>query len=41
MMDVRLLVREEDGERAERILQEYFDAEVPAAPEEQGPAEGE
>jgi hypothetical protein len=38
--DVHLLVREEDATRAERILQDYLDTEVPAAPEEQEPAEG-
>jgi hypothetical protein len=39
--DVVLLVREEDAERAERVFKNYLDAEVPAAPEEQGSAEGE
>jgi len=32
--EVHLLVREEDAATAERILQEYLDLEVPAAPEE-------
>ena len=40
VMDIQLLVREEDMGRAERILQEYADAEVPAAPEEPDPAKG-
>ena len=31
VMDIHLLVREEDAGRAERILQEYDDAEVPPA----------
>jgi hypothetical protein len=39
--EVHLLVREEDAARAERILQEYLDTEVPAAPDEQEPVEGE
>lgn len=38
--EVHLLVREEDAARAERVLQEYLDADVPAAPEEEGPAAG-
>jgi hypothetical protein len=38
--EVHLLVREEDAAHAERILQEYLDAEVPAAPEEPDSAEG-
>ena len=33
VLDVPLLVREEDAGRAERILMEYADAEVPTAPE--------
>jgi hypothetical protein len=37
--DIHLLVREEDAGRAERILQEYADAEVPADPEEPEPGE--
>jgi len=40
VMDIHLLVREEDVGRAERILQEYADAEMPAAPEEPDPPEG-
>jgi len=38
--EVRLLVREEDAGHAERILQDYLDAEVPSAPEEPDPAAG-
>lgn len=38
--DVQLLVREEDAAHAERILQEYLDTEVPAAPDEPGAPEG-
>jgi hypothetical protein len=34
VMDIQLFVREEDRGRAERILQEYTDAEVPSAPED-------
>ena len=40
VMDIHLLVREEDLGRAERILKEYLDAEVPSAPEDPDPAEG-
>jgi hypothetical protein len=40
VMDIQLLVREEDMGRAERILLEYADAEVPAAPEEPDPTTG-
>jgi hypothetical protein len=40
VMDIQLLVREEDMGRAERILQEYADAEVPPTPEEPDPAKG-
>jgi hypothetical protein len=40
VMDIHLLVREEDVGRAERILQEYLDADVPSAPEDTEPAEG-
>jgi len=40
VMDIHLLVREEDVARAERILQDYADAEIPSAPEEPDPAEG-
>lgn len=38
--EAHLLVREEDAARAERILQDYFDAKIPPSPEE-GSAEGE
>jgi hypothetical protein len=38
--EVHLLVREEDAAHAERILQEYLDANIPAAPEDPEPAEG-
>jgi len=41
VMDIHLLVREEDAGRAERILQEYAAAGVPAAPEEPDSTEGE
>jgi hypothetical protein len=37
--EVHLLVREEDAARAERVLQEYLDTEVPAAPEDADPAD--
>ena|SRR5208337_3590455 len=40
VVDIQLSVREEDMGRAERILQEYADAEVPAAPEEPDPTKG-
>lgn len=40
VLDVPLLVREEDAAHAERLLQEYLDAEVPTVPEDQEPAEG-
>jgi len=40
VVDVRLLVREEDAAHAERILQDYLDAEVPSPPEESDTAEG-
>jgi Putative prokaryotic signal transducing protein len=33
VLDIPLLVREEDAERAERILQDYLDADVPLPPE--------
>jgi hypothetical protein len=38
--DVHLLVREEDAAHAERILQEYLDADLPSAPEEPDAPEG-
>jgi len=38
--EVRLLVREEDAGHAERILQDYLDAEVPSAAEEPDPGAG-
>ena len=38
--EVHLLVREEDAPRAERFLQEYLDAEAPAASEDADAAEG-
>jgi hypothetical protein len=38
--EVHLLVREEDAGHAERILQEYLDAEIQAAPDEPDPDEG-
>jgi hypothetical protein len=38
--EVHLLVREEDAAHAERILQDYLDAEIPSAPEEPEPTEG-
>jgi hypothetical protein len=41
VMEVHLLVREEDAERAERFLQEYLDTEVPSAPEDPESAKGE
>lgn len=41
VLDIPLLVREEDVAKAERILQEYLNAEVQAGPEEPDPAEGE
>lgn len=34
VLDVPLLVRQEDAERAERILQDYLDADIPAAPDD-------
>lgn len=40
VLDVPLLVREEDAERAERILRDYLDANVPPAPEEGAPEAG-
>ena len=41
VMEVHLLVREEDAERAERFLQEYLDTEVPSAPEDPESTKGE
>jgi len=41
VLDIPLLVREEDAAHAERILQEYMNAEAPESPEESDPAEGE
>jgi hypothetical protein len=38
--EVHLLVREQDAEHAERILQEYLDANVPSTTEESDAAEG-
>ncbi|MGA2983276.1 MAG: DUF2007 domain-containing protein [Terriglobia bacterium] len=40
VLDVPLLVREEDAGHAERILQDYLDADVPSVPEEPDPAAG-
>ena len=40
VLDIPLLVREDDAERAERLLQEYLEADVPAASEEPDPTEG-
>ncbi|MGO8787363.1 MAG: putative signal transducing protein [Terriglobia bacterium] len=40
VLDIPLLVREEDAERAERFLQEYLDTEAPSGPDEPEPAEG-
>ena len=40
VLDIPLLVREEDVAHAERILQDYLDTDVPAAPEEPDPAAG-
>jgi hypothetical protein len=40
VMDIHLLVLEEDAARAERVLQEYAQAEVPPAPEEPDSAAG-
>lgn len=40
VLDVPLLVREEDAERAERILRDYLDANVPPVPEEGAPEAG-
>ena len=37
VLDVPLLVREEDAERAERILKEYLDADLPAVAGEDTP----
>ena len=39
--EIHLLVRDEDVARAERILQDYAEAEVPSAPEEAEPSKGE
>ena len=41
VLDIPLFVREEDVERAERILSDYLDTEVQSTPEEPEPAEGE
>jgi hypothetical protein len=41
VMGTHLLVREEDAERAERILQDYAEAEVPSPPEDPEPTAGE
>ncbi|HMD86533.1 MAG TPA: DUF2007 domain-containing protein [Terriglobia bacterium] len=41
VLDIPLLVREDDAAHAERILQEYLDADVPSTPEDAEPAEGE
>jgi hypothetical protein len=41
VMDIHLLVREEDAARAERILQEYAEAEIPSIPEDPDSTEGE
>jgi putative signal transducing protein len=38
--EVRLLVSEEDTSHAERILQDYLDTNIPAAPEEPDPPVG-
>jgi len=40
VLDVPLLVREEDAKRAEQVLEEYLNAEVPPAEEEPGSAAG-
>jgi len=37
VLDIPLLVREEDVERAERILNDYLDTEVQISPEEADP----
>jgi len=41
VMEVHLLVREEDAERAERFLQEYLDTASPADPAAPEASEGE
>jgi hypothetical protein len=41
VLEIPLLVREEDAADAERILQEYLDADVPSTPDEPDPVEGE
>lgn len=41
VMEVHLLVREEDAERAEHVLREYLDTAAPAVPEEPKSAEEE
>jgi len=40
VLDIPLLVREEDVEKAARVLQDYLDSESPLAPEELDTAEG-
>jgi hypothetical protein len=40
VLDIPLLVREEDAEKATRVLQEYLDSESSSLPEEPGAAEG-
>jgi hypothetical protein len=37
VLDIPLFVREEDVERAERILNDYLDTEVQSSPEEADP----
>ncbi len=41
VLDVPLLVRADDVTRAERVLQEYLDADVPSSPDEPDSEEGE